>query len=54
LDNAASTQKPAVVINAINNFYQFDNANVHRSVHLLSARATTAFEKSREQVKKFY
>ena len=40
-DNAATTQKPQVVIDAIANFYEHDNANVHRGVHALSARATT-------------
>src|SRR5262249_54639250 len=52
-DNAASTQKPASVIAAVNQFYQYDNSNIHRSVHQLSARATAAFENSREQVRKF-
>src|SRR5215208_3971380 len=52
-DNAATTQKPKAVIEAINNFYQTDNSNIHRSVHLLAARATYAFEKAREEVKKF-
>ena len=39
LDNAASTQKPQVVIDAIREYYEGDNANVHRGVHMLSERA---------------
>jgi len=48
LDNAATTQKPACVIDAVDNFYRHDNANVHRGVHTLSERATEAFERARE------
>jgi len=47
LDNAASTQKPAAVIEAIARFYRRDNANVHRGVHELSHRATEAYEQAR-------
>ena len=52
-DNAATTQKPNAVIDAISNFYQHDNANVHRAVHTLGARATLAFEEVREKVQHF-
>lgn len=47
LDNAATTQKPKVVLQAIQEYYAHDNANVHRSVHQLSERATLAFEQAR-------
>ena len=50
LDNAASTQKPSAVIDAISRFYQRDNANVHRGVHELSHRATEAYEQARGKV----
>src|SRR5690349_14316810 len=50
LDNAASTQKPAAVIEAIDHFYRNDNANVHRGVHELSHRATEAYEQARAKV----
>ncbi len=53
LDNAATTQKPKAVINAIANFYSHDNANVHRSVHALSVRATEQFEAARAKVQRF-
>lgn len=48
LDNAASTQKPLVVINAISDFYRHNNANIHRGVHTLSRRATDLFEQARK------
>jgi hypothetical protein len=48
LDNAATTQKPEAVIEAIANYYRHDNANVHRGVHTLSDRATRHFEAARE------
>jgi len=51
LDNAATTQKPHVVIEAIRNYYEQDNANVHRGVHALSERATTAYEGAREKLR---
>jgi len=51
LDNAATTQKPQVVIDAIRNYYEHDNANVHRGVHALSERATVAYEASREKLR---
>jgi cysteine desulfurase/selenocysteine lyase len=50
LDNAASTQKPRAVIEAMSGYYERDNANVHRGVHTLSVRATDAFEAAREKV----
>ena len=53
LDNAATTQKPAVVINALKNYYEYGNANVHRAAHYLSAKATYAFEEARETVRHF-
>ncbi|MFM5042836.1 aminotransferase class V-fold PLP-dependent enzyme [Aeromonas caviae] len=53
LDNAATTQKPQAVLDAINHYYQADNANVHRAAHALSGRATRAFEDARETVARF-
>ena len=53
LDNAASTQKPRAVLNAIQRYYTHDNANVHRGVHLLSQRATEAYEHARGVVARF-
>lgn len=53
LDNGATTQKPRQVIDAIARYYQEDNANVHRGVHVLSERATVAYEGSREKVRRF-
>ena len=53
LDNAATTQKPQVVIEAVSRFYAEENANVHRGVHTLSQRATDAFETARARVKSF-
>lgn len=53
LDNAATTQKPRAVIDAISHYYLNDNANVHRASHQLSGRATTAFENARETVCQF-
>jgi cysteine desulfurase/selenocysteine lyase len=53
LDNAATTQKPRVVIDAIRQYYEADNANVHRGVHTLSERATAAYEGGREKIRAF-
>jgi cysteine desulfurase/selenocysteine lyase len=53
LDNAATTQKPRAVIEALAHYYACDNANVHRGVHVLSERATAAYEASREAVRAF-
>jgi cysteine desulfurase/selenocysteine lyase len=50
LDNAATTQKPRAVIDAIRRYYEEDNANVHRGVHLLSEKATRAYEEARVKV----
>lgn len=52
-DNAATAQKPKCVIDAVSNFYSHDNANIHRSAHELSARATTQYETSRKALLKF-
>jgi len=53
LDNAASAQKPQIVIDAMRQTYENEYANVHRGLHFLSNAATTAFEKSRDQVRDF-
>lgn len=53
LDNAASSQKPIQVIDAVSNYYRLDNANVHRGVHRLSQRATDAYEGARSKVRGF-
>jgi cysteine desulfurase/selenocysteine lyase len=50
LDNAATTQKPKAVIEALVHYYEHDNANVHRGIHTLSNRATLAYEAARESV----
>jgi cysteine desulfurase/selenocysteine lyase len=51
LDNAATTQKPLAVIDAVRTFYERDCSNVHRGVHLLSQRATIAYEQARTTIK---
>jgi len=53
LDNAATTQKPRRVIDALNDYYSRYNSNVHRSVHTLGEEATEAYESSREKVARF-
>jgi cysteine desulfurase/selenocysteine lyase len=53
LDSAATSQKPRAVIDAVARYYREDNANVHRGVHLLSERATQAYEAAREKVQRF-
>ena len=53
-DNAASSQKPIQVIDAISNYYKEDNANIHRGVHTLSQRATEKYEEAREKIQKFF
>ena len=53
LDNAATTHKPQVVLDALNYFYQHDNANVHRGMHTLATRATEALETTRRRVQHF-
>src|SRR6202163_1762464 len=52
-DNAASSQKPRVVLDALRHYYEHDNANVHRGIHELSNRATAAFESARARAAKF-
>ena len=52
-DNAATTQKPQAVINAISNYYARDNSNIHRAAHTLAARSTDAFEAVRDKVHRF-
>jgi len=52
-DNAATTQKPQVVIDALTNYYSTINSNVHRGVHHLSQMATDAFENTREHIRKY-
>ncbi len=52
-DNAATTQKPNAVINAISDYYKNYNANIHRGVHSLAEKATTEFENTRKSVKEF-
>lgn len=53
LDSAATTQKPQMVIDALDQYYLHDNSNVHRAAHALADRATTAFENARSAVAKF-
>jgi cysteine desulfurase/selenocysteine lyase len=53
LDNAASSQRPKSVIDAISRYYEHDHANVHRGVHTLSQRATDAYEGARETIRRF-
>lgn len=54
LDNAATTQKPAVVIDAMSNYYSSTNANVHRAVHTLAGEATEGYEECRRLLKSRY
>ena len=53
LDNAATTQKPTQVLDVLRDYYEHDNANVHRGVHTLAERATADYENSREKVRAF-
>lgn len=53
LDNAATTQKPQAVIDALQAYYLHDNANIHRGVHSLANRATAAYERTRDKVQAF-
>lgn len=53
LDNAATSQKPSSVIEALTHYYSLDNSNIHRGVHLLSERATQAYESSRKKIQLF-
>ena len=52
-DSAASSQKPRAVLDVVRNYYEHENANVHRGLHTLSARATEHYEKSRQRVADF-
>lgn len=52
-DNAATTQKPQTVIDALQNYYRGYNANIHRGIHTLAEKATAAFEETRMQVREF-
>src|SRR5436853_2873839 len=52
-DSAASSQKPGYVLDVVRNYYEHENANVHRGLHALSARATEHYEKSRQRVADF-
>src|SRR3954471_12391111 len=52
-DNAATTQKPRAVLDALRNYYEHDNANVHRGIHELSNRAPAAFEAARALAARF-
>jgi len=53
LDNAATAQKPQVVLDAVNRFYKTENSNVHRGVHWLSQKATEDYETARVKVQRF-
>lgn len=53
LDNAASTQKPKAVVDALTSYYNHDHSNIHRGLHTLAERATSAFEKTRQHVASF-
>jgi len=52
-DNAATTQKPQRVIDALNKYYSLDNANIHRAAHTLAARSTEYFEETRKAIQQF-
>mgnify|MGYP001793285924 CR=1 FL=1 len=52
-DNAATSQKPQEVIDALDNYYKGFNSNVHRGAHSLAAKATDEFEKTRDKVRQF-
>ncbi|HRP53571.1 MAG TPA: aminotransferase class V-fold PLP-dependent enzyme, partial [Fluviicola sp.] len=52
-DNGATSQKPQVVLDAINQFYSLNNANIHRGVHHLSQKATDEYEQAREKIRSF-
>lgn len=53
LDNAATTQKPQMVIDNTNHYYTFENANIHRGLHFLSELATESYEKARLKIKEY-
>ena len=52
-DNAATTHKPRAMLESVQKYYEHDNANVHRGIHELSNRATTAYEGARDRVAQF-
>ncbi|MFN9897279.1 MAG: aminotransferase class V-fold PLP-dependent enzyme, partial [bacterium] len=52
-DNGATSQKPQVVLEAINRYYSKDNANIHRGIHTLAEKATHAFEETRKSLQHF-
>src|SRR5579872_7034521 len=52
-DNAATSQKPELVINALVQYYSGSNANIHRGIHTVAEEATAAFESSRDAVRKY-
>ena len=54
LDNAATTQKPQVVLDAMNEYYTSSNSNVHRAVHTLAGEATEGYESCRNQLKEWF
>jgi cysteine desulfurase / selenocysteine lyase len=53
LDNANTSQKPRLVLDALKKYYEFENANIHRATHVLSERSTQAYEGARARVQKF-
>jgi len=53
LDNAATTQKPQAVIDSLNHYYTYENANIHRGLHFLSELATDSYENARLKIKVF-
>ncbi len=52
-DNGATSQKPQLVIDAINKYYSYENSNIHRGIHTLSQEATNAYEEARKKVQRF-
>lgn len=52
-DNGATSQKPQIVLDAINKFYSKENANIHRGVHFMSQKATTEYEESRKRIQRY-
>src|SRR5436190_14384653 len=53
LDSTATSQKPQIVIDAMNDYYRHSNANIHRGVHTLAEEATALYEQAREKIAKF-
>src|SRR5207253_2626197 len=54
LDNAATTQKPEAVLQALDRYYRTSNANVHRAVHMLAERATAQYESARDRIARWF